>query len=55
MKAPDGITHYDGADFMTLYKTNLTVERGITFEKDVFFIGIDYSLGKNYIIHGQLK
>ena len=55
MKAQDGITHFNGTDFETLYTTNLTVERGITFDKDVFFIGKNYSSGKNYIIHGQLK
>ncbi len=50
-----GIYHYNGTDFTAVYTTNLTVERGIAFEKDVFFIGIDYSNMKNYIIHGQLK
>jgi hypothetical protein len=51
----DGITHYNGTDFTTIFQTNWTVQRGIAFENDVFFIGTDYSNGKNYIIHGQLK
>ncbi len=51
----NGITHYNGTDFTTIFQTSLTVERGITFENDVFFIGTNYSNGKNYIIHGQLK
>ena len=50
-----GMLHYNGTDFSTIYPTNLTIQRGITFEKDVFFIGKDYSNMKNYIIHGQLK
>lgn len=50
-----GMLHYNGTDFTTIYPTNLTIQRGITFEKDVFFIGTDYSNMKNYIIHGQLK
>lgn len=51
-----GLLHYNGTDFTTIYKTDLAIRRGIIFEKDVFFIGID-ELGnmKNYIIHGQLK
>ena len=51
----NGIVHYNGADFKTIYSTGLTVQRGITFDKDVFFIGTDYVNGKNYIIHGQIK
>jgi len=51
----NGITHYNGTDFTTIYQSSLTVQRGITFENDVFFIGTNYSNGKNYIIHGQLK
>jgi len=51
----NGIYHYNGKEFKIIYEINLTVERGIIFDKDVFFIGIDYLNGKNYIIHGQLK
>ncbi|MEG8989003.1 hypothetical protein VJY32_04425 [Ignavibacteria bacterium 4148-Me] len=51
----NGIYHYDGKEFKIIYETNLTVQRGITFDKDVFFIGTDYINGKNNIIHGQLK
>ncbi len=35
----NGIAHYNGTDFTTIYQTDLTVQRGITFESDVFFIG----------------
>jgi hypothetical protein len=51
----NGITHYNGTDFTVVYNTNLTIRQGIIFENDVFFIGKDYSKGKNYIIRGQLK
>lgn len=51
----DGITHYNGTDFTTIFQTSMRVERGIIFENDVFFMGTDDSNGKNYIIHGQLK
>jgi hypothetical protein len=51
----NGIVHYNGTDFTLIYNTNLTVERGMIFEKDVFFIGLDYVKGKNYIIRGKLK
>ena len=49
-----GLSHFNGTDFTTLYKTNLAVFVGIIFEKDVFFTGYDLSTGKNYIIHGKL-
>jgi len=51
----NGIVHYNGSDFTTIYNTNLTVERGTVIGQDVFFIGTDYSNMKNYIIHGKLK
>jgi hypothetical protein len=51
----NGITHYNGTDFSTVYETDLMVQRGIIFNKDVFFVGKDYNQGKNYIIRGKLK
>jgi hypothetical protein len=51
----NGIAHYNGTDFTSIYNTTLTVETGIAFENDVFFIGLNYTTGKSYIIHGQLK
>jgi hypothetical protein len=51
----NGIMQYNGSDFTTIYSTNLTVERGTVIGNDVFFIGLDYSKGKDYIIHGKLK
>jgi hypothetical protein len=51
----DGITHYNGTNFETIFRTNLRVERGIIFENDVFFMETDYTTRKNYIIRGQLK
>jgi hypothetical protein len=55
IESANGVAHYNGTDFNTVYNTDLIVERGIVFENDVFFIGINYTTGKNYIIHGQLK
>lgn len=49
-----GIYHYNGTDFSIIYRTELTVQRGTIFKGDVFFIGTDYSKGKNYVIHGKL-
>ena len=57
----NGIAHYNGIDFNTVFKTNtnsegrVVLERGTIFEKDVFFIAYDYTTGKNFIVHGQLK
>jgi hypothetical protein len=51
----NGINHFNGTDFTTLYKTNLPSQWGIAFEKDVFIIGVDYQNGKTHIIHGKLK
>ena len=51
----NGIVHYNGTDFTTIYNTQLTVERGTVIGNDVFFIGIDYTNMKNYMIHGKLK
>jgi hypothetical protein len=51
----EGIKHYDGTDFATVFPTNWAVRRGIVFEKEAFFIGDEYTTGKNYIIHGKLN
>jgi hypothetical protein len=51
----EGIYHYNGKEFYNIYNTELVVRRGYIFERDVFFIGLDYVNGKNYIIHGKLK
>ncbi|MGK9369968.1 hypothetical protein ACSSWA_13810 [Melioribacter sp. Ez-97] len=51
----NGIYHFNGKDCVVIYKTNLTIERGVIVRDNVFFIGIDYFNGKNYILHGKLK
>ncbi|MFZ5946807.1 MAG: hypothetical protein ACOYU5_02435 [Stygiobacter sp.] len=57
--ASNGIAHYNGTDFKTLYsiESEHQIEIGIgsIFEKDVFFIAVDFTTGKNLIIHGKLK
>lgn len=55
----NGISHFNGTDYEIIYKYEPThrvqVLIGITLEKDVFFVEHDFTLGKNLIIHGQLK
>lgn len=51
----EGIKHYNGTDFAKVFPTNWAVRRGIVFEKEAFFIGDEYTTGKNYIIHGKLN
>jgi hypothetical protein len=51
----EGIKHYNGTDFTTVFPSSYEIQRGIIFEKDVFFNSYEFSTGKNYIIHGQLK
>ncbi|MDF1611679.1 hypothetical protein [Stygiobacter electus] len=54
-----GINHYNGTDFNILYKIEsghrVQILNGVIFEKDVFFIANDFTIGKNLIIHGKLK
>jgi hypothetical protein len=51
-----GMGHYNGTDFQTIYKTNLTMEGGYVFDKDVFFIFADQNnIGINTVVHGKLK
>lgn len=55
----EGIAHYNGTNYNTLYtKTqdnNVAIGIGTIFEKDVFFIINDFTLGKNLILHGKLN
>lgn len=54
-----GIAHYNGNDFQLIYKTDpnqrIEIRRGVIFEKDVFFIALNYTLGRNLIIRGKLN
>lgn len=54
-----GIAHYNGTNYEIVYKTNpnetIQILRGAIFEKDVFLIANNYTLGKNLIIHGEIK
>ena len=51
-----GMGHYNGTNFQTIYKTNLTMEGGYVFDKDVFFIYSDENnIGLNVVVHGKLK
>ena len=51
----DGIKHFNGTDFTTVFPSTYEIQRGIIFEKNVFFNSYEFSTNKNYIIHGQLK
>ncbi len=51
-----GMGQYNGTDFQTIYKTNLTINGGCVFDKDVFFIYTDNNrIGINVVVHGKLK
>jgi hypothetical protein len=54
-----GIAHYNGNDFQIICKTepnqHIEIRRGVIFEKDVFFIAQNYTLGRNLIIRGKLN
>ena len=52
----DGIGHYNGTDFSTIYKiNNAGITSSIILEKDVYFLCPDYKVKRFYIIHGKLK
>ncbi|MCX6150370.1 MAG: hypothetical protein NTX22_07615 [Ignavibacteriales bacterium] len=52
----EGIGHYNGTDFQTIYNIDLNLMCGYVFDKDVFFIYKDYNkTGYNVIVHGVLN
>lgn len=51
----DGLGHYNGSDFQTIYQTNLDIFDASIFEKDVFFLARDHVQNSSVIIHGKLK
>ena len=53
--AYDGLGHYNGEDFKTIYKTHLELNGLVVFEKDVFAIAEDQNNHKYIILHGKLK
>lgn len=54
-RSRNGIGHYNGKDYVTIYPTHLDIHTGIVFEKDIFVTAED-SYNKHYIvIHGTLK
>ena len=56
ISANDGIGHYNGTDFSTLYKIyNAGITSSIVLEKDVYFLCPDQKVKRFYIIHGKLK
>jgi hypothetical protein len=59
IESSGGVVHYNGTDFYEIYKNeaghNAEIMRGMVFEKDVFFIAVDFTAGKNLIVHGKLE
>lgn len=53
--AADGIGHYNGTSFETIYKTNLDHTRPFVLEKDAFFPGTDFNTRETVLIHAKLK
>jgi hypothetical protein len=52
-----GVTHYNGTDIEYLYKNpnKIHILDAVIFEKEVFFLVVDPSIGGNLIIRGKLK
>jgi hypothetical protein len=53
--AYDGIGHYDGTDYKTIYTTNLDLNGYSVLEEDIFAISQDRASYKSIIIHGTLN
>jgi hypothetical protein len=53
----NGIGHYNGSDFVTIFETGPYISPAIIFEKDVFILEWDHKnvKYKNKIIRGTLK
>ena len=51
----DGISHYNGTDFKTLYKTDMSSSSGIAVPNNIFFIFFEFKTGYNVIIRGELQ
>ncbi|MBU0473097.1 MAG: hypothetical protein KKF62_02910 [Bacteroidetes bacterium] len=51
----EGIGHYNGLNYETIYKTHLELYGMTIFEKDIFICSEDYKNHKYIIIHGKLK
>ncbi|MBI1806896.1 MAG: hypothetical protein HYR76_07590 [Ignavibacteria bacterium] len=53
--ASDGIGHFNGADFKTLYTTDAIIFNAQIFEKEVFFVCLSRQTSFPIVIHGVLK
>ena len=53
--AADGIGHYNGTNFETIYKTNLDLTLAFVMAEDVFFPGTDLNTRETVLIHAKLK
>jgi len=53
--AYDGLGHYNGEDFKTIYKTHLDLQAKVVFDNDLFVTADDRKNHKFIILHGKLK
>ncbi len=53
--AIDGIGHYNGTNYKTIYKTQLDINGHGVFDRDMFFITKDKVNNHSIVIHGILK
>ena len=51
----EGLGHYNGKDYVTIYPTHLDLYTRIVFEKEVFITARSSDFRKYIIIHGTLK
>lgn len=51
----EGLGHYNGKDYVTIYPTNLELYSKIVFEKEIFVTALDSDNNNYIIIHGTLK
>jgi hypothetical protein len=52
----DGIGHYNGEDLITIFKTtNMWPQNAVIYDKEVFFLCVDFNTWTNAVIHGKLK
>lgn len=52
--AHDGIGHFNGTDYQTIYKTGLRLTAAVMIGDDIFQLANNFQTGKRIIIHGKL-
>ncbi len=54
-RSKNGVGHYNGVDYKTIYPTHLEIYTKVIFEKEVFITAFDFYNKHYIIIHGTLK